>query len=150
MARRYSGKRGSSGSPRPVGRRAPDWFKYQPEEVEDLILKRSKEGNPPSIIGQILRDRYGIPLVSQVAGKRLEQYIPKENKPKIPEDLELLVRRATNVKRHLERNRKDYPNKRDLALLESKIHRLASYYRTAGRIPTECDPKPLAASLKYR
>jgi len=113
-----------------------------------LILKLSKEGNPPSIIGQILRDRYGIPLVSQVAGKRLEHYIPKENKPKIPEDLELLVRRATNVTRHLERNRKDYPNKRDLALLESKIHRLASYYRSAGRIPKEWEHKPVAASLK--
>jgi small subunit ribosomal protein S15 len=148
MARMYSGKRGSSGSTRPVSRRPPAWFKYQPEEVEDLILKLSKEGNPPSIIGQILRDRYGIPLVSQVAGKRLERYIPQENKPKIPEDLELLVRRATNVTRHLERNRKDYPNKRDLALLESKIHRLASYYRSAGRIPKEWEHKPVAASLK--
>src|SRR5207253_9214213 len=102
-----SGNRGSSGSSRTGRRRPPGWFKYQPEEVEDLVLKLSKEGNPPSIIGRILRDRYGIPLGSQVAGKRLEHLIPQENKPKIPEDLELLVRRATNVTRHLERNRKD-------------------------------------------
>jgi small subunit ribosomal protein S15 len=147
LARLYSGKRGSSGSTRPVSRRPPTWFKYQPEEVEALVLKLSKEGNPPSIIGQILRDRHGIPLVSQVAGKRLEQIIPTENRTKIPEDLEALLKKATSAKRHLEKNRKDYPNKRDLTLIESKIHRLVSYYRSIGRIPKDWEYKPVAASL---
>ncbi|TMI28824.1 30S ribosomal protein S15, partial [Candidatus Bathyarchaeota archaeon] len=77
LARLYSGKRGSSGSTRPVSRRPPAWFKYEPEEVDALVLKLSKEGNTPSLIGQILRDRYGIPLVSQVAGRRLEKIIPE-------------------------------------------------------------------------
>lgn len=147
MARLYSGKRGSSGSTRPVSRRPPSWFKYEPEEIEALVQKLSKEGNPPSIIGQILRDRYGVPLVSQVANKRLEQLIPKEQRLKIPEDLDTLLRRAANATRHLEKNRKDYPNKRDLALIESKIHRLAYYYRSIGRIPKEWEYKPVAASL---
>lgn len=147
MARLYSGKRGSSGSTRPVSRRPPTWFKYEPEEIEALVQKLSKEGNPPSIIGQILRDRYGVPLVSQIAGKRLASLIPKEAQPKIPEDLESLVKRASSAARHLEKNRKDYPNKRDLALIESKIHRLASYYRSIGRLPKEWQYKPVAASL---
>lgn len=148
MARLYSGKRGSSGSTRPVSRRPPAWFKYQPEEVEDIVLKLSKEGNSPSAIGQILRDRYGVPLVSQVVGKRLSTLIPQEARPRIPEDLEALVKRAAGAARHLEKNRKDYPNKRDLALIESKIHRLASYYRTIGKIPKEWQYKPVAASLR--
>src|SRR5436309_3875165 len=88
MARLYSGKRGSSGSTRPVSRRPPSWFKYEPEEIEALVVRLGKEGNSPSIIGQILRDRYGVPLVSQVAGKRLEQLLPMETRPTIPEDLE--------------------------------------------------------------
>ena len=137
MARLYSGKRGSSGSTRPVSRRPPAWFKYEPEEVDALVLKLSKEGNTPSLIGQILRDRYGIPLVSQVAGRRLEKIIPEEGRTKLPEDLENLLRKATSATRHLEKNRKDYPNKRDLALIESKIHRLVSYYRKIGRIPKD-------------
>lgn len=148
MARLYSGKRGSSGSTRPVSRRPPSWFKYEPEEIEALVQKLSKEGNPPSIIGQILRDRYGVPLVSQVVGKRLASLIPREAQPKIPEDLESLVKRASSAARHLEKNRKDYPNKRDLALIESKIHRLASYYRSIGRLPKEWQYKPVAASLR--
>ncbi len=147
MARLYSGKRGSSGSTRPVSRRPPSWFKYQPEEIEDLVLKLSKEGNSPSIIGQILRDKYGVPLVSHVSGKRLVALIPQETRPRIPEDLESLVKRAASAARHLEKNRKDYPNKRDLALIESKIHRLAAYYRSIGRLPKEWQYKPVAASL---
>ena len=147
MARLYSGKRGSSGSTRPVSRRPPAWFKYEPEEVDALALKLSKEGNTPSLIGQILRDKYGIPLVSQVAGRRLEHIIPEESRTKLPEDLENLLRKATSATRHLEKNRKDYPNKRDLALIESKIHRLVSYYRKIGRIPKDWVYKPVAASL---
>ena len=148
MARLYSGKRGSSGSTRPVSRRPPAWFKYQPEEVEDIVLKLAKEGNSPSIIGQILRDRYGVPLVYQIAGKRLASLIPEEVRPRVPEDLEALVKRASSAARHLEKNRKDYPNKRDLALIESKIHRLANYYRSIGRLPKEWQYKPVAASLR--
>jgi len=147
LARLYSGKRGSSGSTRPVSRRPPAWFKYEPEEVDALVLKLSKEGNTPSLIGQILRDRYGIPLVSQVAGRRLEKSIPEESRTKLPEDLENLLRKATSATRHLEKNRKDYPNKRDLALIESKIHRLVFYYRKIGRIPKDWVYKPVAASL---
>jgi len=147
LARLYSGKRGSSGSTRPVSLRPPSWFKYQPEEVESLILKLSKEGNSPSITGQLLRDRHGIPLVSQVIGKRLEQAITTELRPRIPEDLEILVRRANSMRRHLERNRKDYPNKRALALVESKIHRLTKFYLEMGRLPHEWEYKPVAASI---
>lgn len=74
--------------------------------------------------------------------------LPPEARPKIPEDLETLMKKATSAVRHLEKNRKDYPNKRDLALIESKIHRVSSYYRRIGRIPKEWTYKPVAASLK--
>jgi len=74
--------------------------------------------------------------------------LPPDLKPKIPEDLETLLRKATSARRHLEKNRKDYPNKRDLALIESKIHRLSTYYHSKGRLPAEWEYKPVAASLK--
>ncbi len=112
------------------------------------MVKLGKEGNSPSIIGQILRDRYGIPLVSQISQRRLERLLPSELRPKVPEDLENLLKKATSTRRHLEKNRKDYPNKRDLALIESKIHRLVTYYRSIGRLPKEWEYKPIAASLQ--
>ncbi|MBC7119337.1 MAG: 30S ribosomal protein S15, partial [Methanobacteriaceae archaeon] len=41
----------------------PDWVEYSNEEIEELIIKLYKEGNPPSKIGIILRDQHGIPNV---------------------------------------------------------------------------------------
>ncbi|TMI41530.1 30S ribosomal protein S15 [Candidatus Bathyarchaeota archaeon] len=148
MARLYSPKKGSSGSTRPVSRRPPAWFKYQPEEVESLILKLVKEGNSPSLVGQILRDRHGVPLASQALGRRLETVLTPELRTKIPDDLDILVRRADNMRRHLERNKKDYPNKRALALVESKIHRLVKFYHGSGRLPNDWEYKPVAASIR--
>ena len=49
--------------------------------------------------------------------------------PEIPEDLYHLIKKAVNVRKHLERNRKDTDGKFRLILVESRIHRLARYYR---------------------
>ena len=39
------------------------------------------------------------------------------------------------MRKHLERNRKDKDSKFRLILIESRIHRLARYYRTARKLP---------------
>jgi small subunit ribosomal protein S13e len=44
-------------------------------------------------------------------------------------------RQAVSVRKHLERNRKDKDSKFRLILIESRIHRLARYYRTVGVLP---------------
>ncbi|KAI4733309.1 hypothetical protein E4T50_16133, partial [Aureobasidium sp. EXF-12298] len=55
--------------------------------------------------------------------------------PEIPEDLYMLVKKAVAVRKHLERNRKDKDSKFRLILIESRIHRLARYYKTVGVLP---------------
>ena len=55
--------------------------------------------------------------------------------PEIPEDLYFLVKKAVNVRRHLERNRKDKDAKFRLILIESRIHRLTRYYKTKKAVP---------------
>ena len=42
---------------------------------------------------------------------------------------------AVAVRKHLERNRKDKDSKFRLILIESRIHRLARYYKTVGVLP---------------
>ena len=42
---------------------------------------------------------------------------------------------AVAVRKHLERNRKDRDSKFRLILIESRIHRLARYYKTVGVLP---------------
>lgn len=56
--------------------------------------------------------------------------------PEIPEDLYFLIKKAVSMRKHLERNRKDKDSKFRLILVESRIHRLARYYKRTKKIPT--------------
>ncbi|KAG9482309.1 hypothetical protein GDO78_011153 [Eleutherodactylus coqui] len=55
--------------------------------------------------------------------------------PDLPEDLYHLIKKAVAVCKHLERNRKDKDAKFRLILIESRIHRLARYYKTWRVLP---------------
>jgi small subunit ribosomal protein S15 len=148
MARLYTSKRGRSGSTRPISKKAPAWCKYTPEEVEALVLKLSREGNSPSTIGMLMRDRYGVPLVKSLTGKSVHELLQTANQAgALPEDLSALLKKANDLRRHLEKNRKDYVNKRSLAMIESKIHRLVKYYRANGQLRPEWEYKHVVASV---
>ena len=55
--------------------------------------------------------------------------------PEIPEDLYHLIKKAVNIRKHLERCRKDVDSKFRLILVESRIHRLARYYKIKRQLP---------------
>lgn len=141
-------EKGRSHSTRPVSNRPPSWCSYQPEEVEALVIKLAKEGHSPSRIGTILRDQYAIPLEKQVTSKTITQVMKEAGLPlSIPEDLENLLKKASKLSVHLERNKKDLNNKLALQDIEAKIHRLAKYYKRKGVLPPKWKYEPEAASL---
>jgi len=130
--------RGRSRSTRPVSKRPPNWVIYQPDEVKALIIYLAREGKPQSEIGNILRDEHGIPLVKPIVGYGVRKVLEEAGlAPRIPEDLYNLMVKATRLRRHLERNRKDYSNKRGLQLTESKIYALTRYYKKKGMLPQD-------------
>ncbi|RYR51157.1 hypothetical protein Ahy_A06g026204 [Arachis hypogaea] len=51
------------------------------------------------------------------------------------EDLYHLIKKAVSIKKHLERNRKDKDSKFKLILVESRIYRLARYYKKTNKLP---------------
>jgi len=55
--------------------------------------------------------------------------------PDLPEDLFHMIKRAVAIRKHLERNRKDKDAKFRLILGESRIHRLARYYKRKNKLP---------------
>ena len=55
--------------------------------------------------------------------------------PEIPEDLYHLIKKAVNVRKHLEKSRKDKDSKFRLIMIESRIHRLARYYKRTKKLP---------------
>ncbi|MEM0094206.1 MAG: 30S ribosomal protein S15 [Thermofilum sp.] len=140
---RKSKEKGRSGSTRPAVLQKPEWVQMRPEEVEDLVVSLYRRGYSPSAIGVILRDQYGIPLVKAITGKSVLQILRERGlAPEIPEDLGNLIRRALKIRRHLEEHPKDYHSKRGLQLVESKIHRLAKYYKRVGVLPPEWRYEP--------
>ena len=127
---------GKSHSIRPVSKRPPSWCKYQPEEVEALVIKLAKDGQPPSMIGTILRDRYAIPLVKPITGKKITEILKDADLAStMPEDLGNLLGKAARLNAHLEKNSKDVHNKRALQIVEAKIHRLSRYYKQKSILP---------------
>ncbi|KAH0826751.1 40S ribosomal protein S13 [Lanmaoa asiatica] len=115
MGRMHAPGKGISSSALPYRRTPPSWLKTTPDEVVEHIIKLARKGLTPSQIGVTLRDSHGIPQASH---------------PPIPEDLYHLIKKAISVRKHLEVNRKDKDSKFRLILIESRIHRLARYYKT--------------------
>ncbi len=146
MARMHARKKGKSGSTKPVTKAT--WVEYKPEEVEQLVVKLAKEGYTSAMIGQILRDQYGIPSVKDVTGMKITKIMEKHGfKRKIPEDLFNLLKRAVNLREHLEVHKKDKHSRRGLELMESKIRRLAKYYIKIGKLPKDWKYDPEKAKL---
>jgi len=142
MVGKLTSMRGRSLSQRPVSKRPPTWVVYQPDEVKALIINLSREGRKQSEIGNILRDEHGIPLVKPIVGYGVRKVLKEAGLARnIPEDLYNLMVRATKMKRHMERNPKDYGNKRGLHITESMIYRVTKYYKAKGVLPKDWNYK---------
>jgi small subunit ribosomal protein S15 len=138
MARMHSNGRGSSGSTRPSAPTNPRWLDYTEEEVTEIVTDLAKDGMSPSKIGMKLRDQYGVPSVKQATGKNITTIMEEEGlKNQIPEDLSSLLQKTERLKQHLDQNENDRQAKSELESVETKIRRLASYYRENNRIPQD-------------
>lgn len=138
MARMHTRRKGKAKSTRPPRTKSPEWFTRTADEVEALVVKLAKAGEPPSMIGTIMRDQYGVPLVKLAAGKSITQILnERELIPSLPEDLINLLKKAVNLGRHLEEHPKDLHSRRGRQLTESKIYRLSKYYKEKGILPSD-------------
>ncbi|PPD87080.1 hypothetical protein GOBAR_DD15985 [Gossypium barbadense] len=128
--------KGISASALPYKRTPPSWLKISSQDVEENICKFAKKGLTPSQIGVILRDSHGIAQVKSVTGSKILRILKAHGlAPEIPEDLYHLIKKAVAIRKHLERNRKDKDSKFRLILVESRIHRLARYYKKTKKLP---------------
>ncbi|XP_017774798.1 PREDICTED: 40S ribosomal protein S13 [Nicrophorus vespilloides] len=131
MGRMHAPGKGISQSALPYRRTVPTWLKLSSDEVVEHIKKLGKKGLTPSQIGVILRDSYGVAQVRFVTGSKILRIMKAKGlAPDLPEDLYFLIKKAVSIRKHLERNRKDKDSKFRLILVESRIHRLARYYKT--------------------
>ena len=137
----HSRKKGKSGSTRPARLEKPVWVELSSEEVENEVVKLAKKGFSQSLIGVKLRDSHGVPLVKVVTGKSINQIFKEHDiEAPLPEDLTNLVKKALNLRKHLETNHKDIESRKGLQRTESKIYRLIKYYKSK---------KVMEADFKY-
>ncbi|CAB3401543.1 unnamed protein product [Caenorhabditis bovis] len=136
MGRMHNPGKGMSKSAIPYRRSVSSWQKLTAEDVQDHIVKLAKKGLRPSQIGVILRDSHGVGQVRRLAGNKIFRILKSKGMaPELPEDLYHLVKKAVAIRKHLERSRKDIDSKYRLILVESRIHRLARYYKTSRQLP---------------
>ena len=149
MGRMHTHRHGKSHSIRPAVLRAPSWITLSIKEIEELVVKYTKDGLTPSQIGIKLRDQHAIPLIKIITKKSIGEILEENDlKTEMPEDLENIVNKAVGLQKHLKVNRGDYRNVRSLELLEAKVHRLTVYYKRIGRIPKTWKYKAVVAQLE--
>jgi ribosomal protein S15P/S13E len=74
--------------------------------------------------------------VKSVTGNKILRLLKRNGlAPSLPEDLYHLIKKAVNVRKHLDHNRNDKDSKFRLILIESRIHRLARYYKRSRQLP---------------
>jgi small subunit ribosomal protein S15 len=138
MARMHTRRKGQAGSKKPMRTEPPKWSNTNKEEIENTIQQLASGGKGSSEIGMILRDRYGVPDVTLVTGKKIGQILKEKNvAPKVPEDIQSIILNVLDLNKHLLKNKKDVHNKRSLNNMISKIRRLEKYYHREGVLPED-------------
>jgi len=149
MGRMHTHRHGKSHSIRPIILRVPSWVTLSSKEIEELVVKYTKDGLTPSQIGNKLRDQHAIPLIKLITKKSIGEILEENDlKTEMPEDLENIVKRAVGLQKHLKENNGDYRNIRSLELIEAKVHRLSVYYKRIERIPKTWKYKSVVAQLE--
>lgn len=151
MARMHSRKKGKSGSKKPTVKVVPEWVELSPQDVESLVVKMNKEGVQAALIGQRLRDQYGVPSIEALTGKSIKKILKAQGlAPAYPDDLLNLIKKAVNLRKHLKTHKGDTSNKTKLLHAESKIKRLVKYYRSTGVLPKNWKYEAEQAALLVR
>ncbi|KAK2393069.1 40S ribosomal protein S13 [Trifolium repens] len=91
----------------------------------DIVFQPPLTRFLPRLAPEIPEDLYH--LIKKVVSIRLA--------PEIPEDLYHLIKKVVSIRNHLERNIKDKDSKFRLILVDSRIHRLARYYKKTKKLP---------------
>nr|XP_045016847.1 40S ribosomal protein S13-like [Jaculus jaculus] len=137
MGRVHAPWKGLSQSALPNRHSVPTWLKLTLDDMKEQIYKLAKKGLTPSHVGVTLRVSHGVAQVRFVTSDEILRILKSKGlAPALPEDLYHPIKKAVAVRKRLERNRKDKDAKFRLILIESRIHRLAPYYKTKRVLPS--------------
>ncbi|XP_036596591.1 40S ribosomal protein S13-like [Trichosurus vulpecula] len=136
MGRMHAPRKGLSQLALPYHHSVPTWLKLTSDDMKEQMYKLAKKGLTSSQISVVLRDSHGVAQAHFVTGNKILRILKSKGLASdLPEDLYHFIKKAVAVRKHLERSRKDKDSKFRLILNESRIHRLAWYYKTKRVLP---------------
>lgn len=91
----------------------PSWVNIKPAELEKIVIELGKQGETPSKIGLILRDKHGIPK-AKLLGKKITKIL-KDAKIDTFQEKANVEKKVEKIKKHLLRNKHDNTAKKSLA-----------------------------------
>ena len=100
----------------------PSWMKMSQNELEKIVVELAGEGKTPAEIGLVLRDKHGVPK-ARLLGKKITEIL-KEKKIKYKKDKEIFEDKIQNLKKHIEKNKHDYPASRSLTKSLWRINKI--------------------------
>ncbi len=149
----HTKSKGKSKSRKPITEKGkpPEGLDLSPAQVEALVVDYYKQGVRPAMIGEMLKKEKGVADIEQVTGKRLMRILKEHGHAgQVPPDMLDLISKAVNLRKHIERNKRDTHNTIRLKRIESKIWRLTKYYIRKGDLPTAWRYDPRTAELLIR
>ncbi len=95
------------------------------EEIESLVVELAKQNNSPAKIGQILKEKHGVPKIS-ILGKKITTIL-KENKIPYSNDLDFVNKKIKNIEAHYAKNKQDKKSEREIVRYLSLKGKLESH-----------------------
>lgn len=103
----------------------PTWVKMKEPELKKVILDLSDKF-PPSQIGMVLRDQYGIPT-TKIFNKRLKVYLTELGVEK-NEDLDNAEKKVEKMREHLKKNVTDKKAKHKFQKAQARLNITRKYF----------------------
>ena len=108
----------------------PTWVKMQEPELKKIIVELL-EKYPPSQIGMVLRDQYGIPT-TRIYGRKLKEYLTEAG-IEVNEDLDNAEKKVERMKEHLKSNITDRKAKHKFQGAQARLNITRKYFGISVR-----------------
>jgi len=82
------------------------------ENIEQIVIDLAKQGNTPSKIGIILKEKHNVAKI-KLLGKKITKIL-KENKIPYETDLDMVSKKLSKIEAHYEKNKQDKRAKREI------------------------------------
>ncbi len=110
--------------------------KLSAKEIEAKVVELANKGIPLSKIGHALKKEFGVARTKSEVGK-IHKILEKNKIKHFPEEIENLIKRATQLRKHFTKNHKDMTAKRGLQMTEARIRKLAIHYKKKRILPKD-------------